>query len=281
MALRISGARDVCGAFVGGALRITPSRRGGRPCGASTGRAAASGVWPLSTCRTNRSRPIGVKRAFLWMFIRSSPRALKLRNLSFLGPDRMDNLWKAHSEIVVKDHARIERTRGREAFVPLAHPPGHAQADFGEAAGVIGGARQKIHVFCTDAPQSDVCFVKAHPAETAEAFFDGRVSAFVFFGGARLSFLYDNLKIAVAGIYGDGRRERPRAFGQPQPASVEAPASPPTSTKVGRNVPRVRMPRSTGSTLAGDMSHACGAGERANLKEVRASAARRRAAQIA
>jgi hypothetical protein len=30
------------------------------------------------------------------MFIRSSPRHLKLRNLSFLGPDRMDNLWKAH-----------------------------------------------------------------------------------------------------------------------------------------------------------------------------------------
>jgi hypothetical protein len=60
------------------------------------GLAAVSGVCPLSTCRTNRSRPIGVKRAFLWMFIRSPPRALKLRNLSFLGPDRMD-IWKAHS----------------------------------------------------------------------------------------------------------------------------------------------------------------------------------------
>jgi hypothetical protein len=33
---------------------------------------AASGVCPPSTARTNRSRPIGVKRAFLWMFIRSS-----------------------------------------------------------------------------------------------------------------------------------------------------------------------------------------------------------------
>jgi hypothetical protein len=33
-----------------------------------------------------------------------------------------------------------ERERcSREMFVPLAHPPGHAQADFGEALVVIGG----------------------------------------------------------------------------------------------------------------------------------------------
>jgi hypothetical protein len=32
----------------------------------------------------------------------------------------------------VKDYVRIARTRSREAFVPLAHPPGHAQVDFAE-----------------------------------------------------------------------------------------------------------------------------------------------------
>jgi transposase len=37
---------------------------------------------------------------------------------------------------VVKDYVRISRARGRETFVPLAHPPGHAQVDFGEAIGV-------------------------------------------------------------------------------------------------------------------------------------------------
>jgi hypothetical protein len=60
-------------------------------------RAAACGVCPLATCMTIRSRPIGVRRALLWMFIRSSSGTLKLRNLSFLDPDRMDNLWNAHS----------------------------------------------------------------------------------------------------------------------------------------------------------------------------------------
>src|SRR5665213_4149030 len=113
---------------------------------------------------------------------------------------------------VVKDYVRVSRARGRETFVPLAHPPGHAQVDFGEAVGVIGGVRQKIHFFCMDLPQSDVCFVKAYPRETTEAFLDGHVASFAFIGGVPLSILYDNLKIAVAKICGDGKRERTRAF---------------------------------------------------------------------
>jgi hypothetical protein len=56
---------------------------------------------------------------------------------------------------VVKDYVRIARARSREVFVPLAHPPGHAQVDFGECIGVIGGVRMKLHVFCFDLPQSD------------------------------------------------------------------------------------------------------------------------------
>jgi transposase len=113
---------------------------------------------------------------------------------------------------VVKDYVRRQKVRSRETFVPLAHPPGHAQVDFGEAIGVIGGVRQKIHFFCMDLPQSDACFVKAYPRETTEAFLDGHVAAFAFFGGVPLSILYDNTKIAVAKICGDGKRERTRAF---------------------------------------------------------------------
>ena len=113
---------------------------------------------------------------------------------------------------VVKDYVRVARGRLRETFIPLSHPPGHAQVDFGEAVGVIGGVRRKIHFFCMDLPHSDACFVKAYPAETTEAFLDGHVSAFAFFGGVPLSILYDNTRIAVAKICGDGTRKRTRAF---------------------------------------------------------------------
>jgi hypothetical protein len=52
----------------------------------------------------------------------------------------------------VKDYVRIAKSRLRETFVPLAHPPRHAQIDFGEAIGVIGGIRQMLHVFFMDLP---------------------------------------------------------------------------------------------------------------------------------
>ena len=93
-------------------------------------------------------------------------------------------------------------------FVPLSHPPGHAQCDSGEALVVIGGAERKAHCFVIDLPHSDGCFIKAYPAETTEAFLDGHVSAFAFLGGVPQSVLYDNTKLAVARILGDGRRQR-------------------------------------------------------------------------
>ena len=112
----------------------------------------------------------------------------------------------------MKDQVRIARASGRETFVPSAHPPGHAQVDFGEAVATIGGVRRKIHFFCMDLPHSDACFVKAYPRETTEAFLDGHVAAVGFFDGVPLSILYDNTKIAVAKICGGGQRERTRAF---------------------------------------------------------------------
>jgi transposase len=69
---------------------------------------------------------------------------------------------------VVKDNVRAAKLRAKETFVPLAHPPRHAQVDFGEAMAVIAGVRQKIHVFFMDVPHSDASFMKAYPAETTE-----------------------------------------------------------------------------------------------------------------
>lgn len=112
----------------------------------------------------------------------------------------------------VRDHVRPRRQHLKEAFVPLTHPAGHAQADFGEATVVLGGAERKIRFFVMSLPQSDAVFVKTYHAETAEAFCDGHVEAFAFFGGVPLSILYDNTKLAVAQILGDGTRKRSRMF---------------------------------------------------------------------
>ena len=115
---------------------------------------------------------------------------------------------------IVKDYVRERRARVREVFVPLAHPPGHAQADFGEAVAVVGGVERKVPFFCLDLPHSDAGFVKAYPAERLEAFCDGHNAAFAFFGGVPRSILYDNTRLAVARILGDGTRERTRGFAE-------------------------------------------------------------------
>ena len=115
---------------------------------------------------------------------------------------------------IVKDYVREHRRQTREMFVPLSHPPGHAQCDFGEALVVIAGVERKAHCFVLDLPHSDGCFIKAYPAETTEAFLDGHghISAFAFLGGVPRSMLYDNTRLAVAKILGDGKRQRTRAF---------------------------------------------------------------------
>ena len=71
---------------------------------------------------------------------------------------------------IVKDYVREHRRRTREMFVPLSHPPGHAQCDFGEALAVIGGVKRKslplaeagVHFFVLDLPHSDAMFVRAY-----------------------------------------------------------------------------------------------------------------------
>ena len=117
---------------------------------------------------------------------------------------------------IVKDYVRAATLRGREMFVPLTHAAGTAQADFGEALVIVGGEERKAHYFVIDLPHSDDCFVMAFPAETTEAFLEGHIHAFAYFGGVPSSILYDNTKLAVTRILGDGTRQKTRAFAELQ-----------------------------------------------------------------
>ena len=113
---------------------------------------------------------------------------------------------------IVKDYVRQARLTHKEVFVPLAHPPGDAQADFGEALVVVAGTEQKAHFQCLDLPHSDDCFIIAFPAENSEAFLEGHTQAFAYFGGVPRTILYDNTRIAVKEIAGDGERKPTEAF---------------------------------------------------------------------
>ena len=69
------------------------------------------------------------------------------------------------------------RRRTAEVFVPLAHPPGEAQADFGQAEVVLDGEPATVAVFVMTLPYSDAVFACTFPRECTEAFLEGHVRA--------------------------------------------------------------------------------------------------------
>jgi len=112
----------------------------------------------------------------------------------------------------VKDAVRAWREQHKEVFLPLSHPPGEAQVDFGEADVTLRGETTRVALFVMTLPYSDAIFCQVFPRECTEAFLEGHRRAFEFFGGVPRRISYDNSKIAVAKITGSREREVTHEF---------------------------------------------------------------------
>jgi transposase len=112
------------------------------------------------------------------------------------------------SYTVVKEVVRELTQKNQEVFVPLDHPPGEAQVDFGYALANINGQMRKVAFFVMALPYSDASFVMAFERECTETFWEGHVQAFEFFGGVPRRITYDNTKVAVSKILGGGKDRR-------------------------------------------------------------------------
>jgi len=92
----------------------------------------------------------------------------------------------------------------RPAYLPLELDIGQdAQVDWGEAQAEINGARQTMQMFVMRLNYSKARFVVAFPFQKQEAFFEGHILAFHFFGGVPRRITYDNLKTAVFRVMED------------------------------------------------------------------------------
>ena len=103
---------------------------------------------------------------------------------------------------IVREEIRRWKQATAEVFMPLSHPPGEAQFDFGEAKAVYRGREIKVMFCVMSLPYSDAFFCQAFPRECTETFQEGHARAFEFFGGVPKRISYDNSKIAVAKIAG-------------------------------------------------------------------------------
>jgi transposase len=113
---------------------------------------------------------------------------------------------------IVKDAVRAWKQGQAEVFVPLAHRPGEAQVDFGEAQVSLRGEQVKVAMFVMTLPYSDAIFCQVFPHECTETFQEGHKRAFRFLEGVPRRISYDNSKIAVAKITGGRGREVTREF---------------------------------------------------------------------
>ena len=113
---------------------------------------------------------------------------------------------------LVKDAVRAWRQKHQEVFLPLSHPPGEAQVDFGYADVWLEGELTKVALFVMTLPYSDTVFMQAFPRECTESFLEGHKRAFEFFGGVPIRISYDNSKIAVGRITGLRERAVTRDF---------------------------------------------------------------------
>lgn len=84
------------------------------------------------------------------------------------------------------------------AFIPCDPEAGfEAEIDWGSAIAIIGGFRRKLKFFCMRSKYSGKHFVRLYPCERQQAFFDGHLHGFLFFGGIFPVLIYDNLTAAV------------------------------------------------------------------------------------
>lgn len=115
-------------------------------------------------------------------------------------------------ETVVKDAVRAWKQSHQEVFLPLSHPPGEAQVDFGEATIRLAGQETKAALFVMTLPYSGAIFVQAFPRECSETFLEGHRRAFEFFGGVPRRISYDNSAIAVIEVLQGRQRTLTREF---------------------------------------------------------------------
>jgi transposase len=100
-----------------------------------------------------------------------------------------------------------------EAFVPQVHEPGaEAEVDWGEARVLLRGQPTRVYLFHLRACHSGAAFVMAFPRQSQQAFLEGHVEAFSFFGGVFSLVRYDNLRSAVKQVLRGRRREEADRF---------------------------------------------------------------------
>lgn len=100
-----------------------------------------------------------------------------------------------------------------QVFIPCAPDAGReAEVDWGQATAILAGEPVRLKFFCMRSKFSGKHFVRFYPCERQQAFFDGHLKAFAFFGGVFPVLIYDNLTTAVRKVMQGRQRQEQEGF---------------------------------------------------------------------
>jgi len=121
------------------------------------------------------------------------------------------------AETTVRKYVKEAKLRlglcGQQAFIPCEPAiGGEAEVDWGTCYAIIGGQSIKLKLFCMRSKYSGKHFVCCYPCERQQAFFDGHMQAFSFFGGVFPVLIYDNLTTAVQRVYRGKKRDLQQSY---------------------------------------------------------------------
>jgi len=120
-------------------------------------------------------------------------------------------------ESTVRRYVREARRRlgvtPSQVFIPLEPELGmEAEVDWGNCHAIVAEQYVRLKMFCMRSKGSGKPFVQCFPCERQQAFFEGHMEAFSFYGGVFRTLIYDNLTTAVEKVLKGKDRKLQESF---------------------------------------------------------------------
>ncbi len=100
----------------------------------------------------------------------------------------------------------------KDFYLPLTHPAGEAQADFGEADFFENGQRVEGHFLNLSFPQSNAGYLQLFKGENQQCLMEGMINIFKHIGGVPTRIWFDNDSTMVTNVMKAGRRNLTEGF---------------------------------------------------------------------
>lgn len=141
----------------------------------------------------------------------------KQRNTAKRIYDRLNELYPEFnaSDRAVRDFVaklRRELNMVKEASLPLDHPPGEAQVDFGDVRFIENGITYDGQYLNISFPYSNAGYTQLFKSANQECLLEGMKAIFEHIGGVPASIWFDNMSTAVQKIKEHGERDLTKGF---------------------------------------------------------------------